>query len=313
MRRSSMLALLALVCLIGTAQAQATDTSFTPGPHNDPSTCSGLWKGVGLPVYAREQERDTIIVCHTRYVLSHNNADKTPDWVLEHLTRAQVSGTNSRPRVKFKPDPFVPPDKRAVDGDYTNSKFDRGHQAPSEDFNENRQWMIESFILSNVVPQVGVGFNQGIWKSLEAHVRDLARARGELYVITGPVYPGELDGETVTIKRSANRCHETIVLKPLPRTSICGARMSGCVNGVTVPVALYKIVYDPYMQRANAFIMPNIKHRSTRGLADPFDYIRKYQVTVRMVERLTGLEFFPALAASTRRSVVSRCAEPMEH
>ena len=174
MRRSSMLALLAALCLAGATRAQNTDAGFTPGPHNDPNTCSDLWKKVGLPVYAREQERDTIVVCHTRYVLSHNNANKTPDWVLEHLTRAQVSGTNKRPKVKFKPDPYVPPDKRAVDSDYTNSKFDRGHQAPSEDFNENRQWMIESFILSNVVPQVGVGFNQGIWKSLEGHVRDLS-------------------------------------------------------------------------------------------------------------------------------------------
>ena len=89
--------------------------------------------------------------------------------------------------------------------------------------------------------------------------------------------------------------------------------MSGCVDGVTVPVALFKIVYDPHMQRANAFLMPNIKYPSTRAIPDTFAYLKKFQVTVQTVERFTGLEFFPALSANTRQPVVSQCAEAMAH
>ncbi len=152
-----------LLCLSGAAAAQ--NAEFTPGPQNDPETCADLWKGIGLPEYSRE-DRDATIVCHTKYVLSHSNDDKIPDWVLERLTREQIGGTNKRPKVKFKPEDFVDKGKRAVDDDYRNSKFDRGHQAPSDDFKADVEWMKESFILSNIVPQIGVGFNQGIWRSL---------------------------------------------------------------------------------------------------------------------------------------------------
>ncbi len=315
MLRTSMLTVMAALCAAGAAQAQNADSAagFTPGPHNDANTCSDLWKGVGLPEYAREQGRDTIIVCHSRYVLSHNNEGKTPDWVLERLTREQVSGDNTRPKMKFQPEPFVPEDKRAVDDDYKNSKFDRGHQAPSGDFTEKREWMVESFFLSNIVPQIGVGFNQGIWKNLEDHVRDLVRRRGELYVVTGPVYPDEIGEAEVTISDTNNVCRKTIVLDPLPRKSICGSKMTGCVNGVTVPVALFKMIYDPHLRRANAFIMPNINHRDASGFSDPFEYIKKFQVSVQVVEKFTGLEFFSALAPVVRKQVVMQCAAPMSH
>jgi endonuclease G len=155
-------------------------------PANDPTTCRELWEQVGIPQYARDDGRDSTIVCHTKYVLSHNNVTKTPDWVLERLTRGQISGEFNRPSQKFRPDPSLAEGRRAVDADYDKSRFDRGHQAASDDFSTNKDWMVESFFLSNAVPQVGLGFNRGIWKKLEELTRDLARGRGEIYVITGP-------------------------------------------------------------------------------------------------------------------------------
>lgn len=307
MLRISTLAMLSAVCFAGAAAAQNETPGFTPGPQNDPNTCSELWKGMGLPEYSREADSDTTYVCHSRYVLSHNNEDKTPDWVLEHLTRAQITGTNKRPKVKFQPEPFVPKDKRAVDKDYANSKFDRGHQAPSDDFKAEREWMVESFFLSNIVPQVGVGFNRGIWKELEDHVRDVVRDRGELYVVTGPVYRGETGNGKLTISDDINRCHRTIVLDPPKRESVCGAATK-CEDGVTVPSALFKIIYDPGMRRANAFILPNINHRDSHDFTDPLEYLKKYQVTVQVVEKFTGLEFFRDLPLRKRRPIVEQCA-----
>jgi endonuclease G, mitochondrial len=311
MLRTIAFAMLAAVCVAGAAAAQDNKAAagFTPGPHNDPDTCGDLWKGIGLPEYAREDERDATIVCHTKYVLSHNNMDKTPDWVIEHLTKAQITGTNKRSKMKFQPEPFVDPQKRAVDDDYKNSKFDRGHQAPSDDFKANRDWMIESFYLSNIVPQVGAGFNRGIWKNLEDHVRDLVNDRGELYVVTGPVYRGETGNGKITIGTDINLCRKAIVLDPPARETICGSK-SKCEDGVTVPSALYKIIYDPFMGRANAFILPNISHR---GFTDPLEYLKKFQVTVQVVETLTGLEFFRDLPLAERRPLTEQCAEMMEH
>lgn len=176
-----------IIAALWLALAASGETAAQDAPQNNPDTCRELWERIGLPEHG-DSERDTTIVCHARYVLSHSNADKTPDWVIERLTREQASGKNKRPKIKFKPEEFVPAEGRAADKDYAGSKFDRGHQAPSEDFNADADWMVESFILSNIVPQVGAGFNQGIWKELEALVRKLAIERGELYVITGPIY-----------------------------------------------------------------------------------------------------------------------------
>jgi endonuclease G len=313
MQHLSMLAVVLGLSLAVPASAQTPGGSdFTPGPQNDPDTCSDLWKGIGLPDYARDSEVDSTIVCHTKYVLSHNNENKAPDWVLERLTKAQVTGSNKRPKMKFQPDELVPPAGRAVDNDYKNSKFDRGHQAPSDDFKADSDWMVESFFLSNIVPQVGVGFNRGIWKELEDHVRDVVRSRGELYVITGPIYPPETGNGKITISGSTNLCHNEIVITPPKRESICGAKTK-CDAGVIVPSALFKIIYDPRMKRANAFIFPNINHRDAADFNDPIDYIKKFQVTVQVVEKFTSLEFFRSLPARTRKPVANQCAAVMEH
>ena len=50
--------------------------------------------------------------------------------------------------------------------------------------------MSESFYLSNMSPQ-DPGFNRGIWRQLEARVRDWADLHGEVFVVTGPVLESE--------------------------------------------------------------------------------------------------------------------------
>ena len=51
--------------------------------------------------------------------------------------------------------------------------------------------MSESFLLSNISPQ-DPDFNRGIWRDLEAMVRDWAVLHGEVFVVTGPVLSEQL-------------------------------------------------------------------------------------------------------------------------
>ena len=307
----SRLATLAVTVAFCWMLAPAGAQEFKPGPANDPNKCKELWEGIGLPEYAREGEREFVFVCHTKYVLSHNSETKQPDWVVEHLTKDQM-GKNKRPQLKFQPDPNLPDDKRAVDADYRGSKFDRGHQAPSADFSGDPDWMVESFFLSNIVPQVGVGFNRGIWKNLEDLVRDLVSGnRGELYIITGPVY--RQDGaKKITIAAKTNPCGNEIVIDPPKKDAICGSKAT-CDAGIEVPAALFKIIYDPKLKRANAFILPNINHRDAAGFKDPVDYLKKFQTSVQVVEKFTELEFFSALSKRERRPVAEQCIPMMLH
>jgi endonuclease G len=306
----------ALAMLTGawlSVQPAAAQAPFTPGPANDPDTCRTLWEEIGLPDYARPEERDTLIVCHERYVLSHNNDTKTPDWVFEQLDKSQFAGTNKRPKLTFKSETNVPREKAARDEDYKKSGFDRGHQAPSDDFKANPKWMVESFILSNIVPQQGVGFNQHIWKNFEELTRDIATARGRVYVITGPVYRDD-NGKAPVITKQFNRCRNEIKLQsPNNKREICEAKNktpdAKCDAGVAVPVGLFKIIYDPSWPLVNAYIMPNINHTEAGEAPSPTDYLRKFQVTVHVVERFTGLEFFRELPKRKRNQLNLSCGQ----
>jgi len=198
------------------------------------------------------QEGD--FLCRKGYLLAHNPENKTPIWVIERLTPEKAQGT--LPRSKFQADPDLEKGKRAELSDYKGSGYDKGHMAPAADMRWDQQAMDECFYLSNMVPQVGKGMNQGIWKILEENVRICAITRGELYIFTGPIYD---DGVKKTIGK----------------------------NKVAVPTHLYKIIYDPNKREAIAFIMPNRK-LDTKDMP-------KYIVTIRDIEGKTGLDFLSSL------------------
>lgn len=49
---------------------------------------------------------------------------------------------------------------RAKLQDYFRSGYDRGHMVPAADAKFSQDAMDETFLLSNIAPQVGVGFNR---------------------------------------------------------------------------------------------------------------------------------------------------------
>jgi DNA/RNA endonuclease G (NUC1) len=316
--RTALLAALATLVLIAPAHAQGAITDgvckgFTPTEANDLKTCRSLWEVIGTPQYASD-DIDALPVCHEAYVLSHNNVNKTPDWVLERLNKSQFAGGQDRPKTKFQPEQFVCEAARAADDQYTNSKMDRGHQAPSADFSSNAELMKESFTLSNAVPQQGEGFNRHIWKQFEDLVRKLAQDRGEIYVITGPINR-EANGEDLTIQADANPCKNEIKLEgPQGRTAICG-KDAKCDKGagVAIPVALFKVIYDAKNKRANAYILPNIDHRKIDKVKDPLEYLKRYRVAVRTVEQYTGLQFLRAIPKRDRKAQIEECVGTMWH
>ena len=287
-----------------------TDAEWRPSGENDPTTCKTIWQGVGLPSGGAA---DKTSVCHDRFVLSHDNASKTPDWVLELLTKAELTNKFGRPSEAFSPDPRVPPRGRPEAGDYagTTDKFEIGHQAPSEDFNNNQTNMRDTFVYSNAVPQAGDRFNAAIWKTLETEVRKAAIARGKLHVITGPVRTSN-GVRTIKIAKADNACGGAIELDAIKTALVCKAvnkrQASQCDSGVVVPVALYKIVYDPERKAAFAFVMPNRNHPIGLG-KKTYAYLEEWRVDVGEIEKLTGLQFFTDLPPADREKLVTKCEQ----
>ena len=299
--------LLAAALAVNAAAALAKPKAECNPQDKITATCSAIWQGAGLPAYTGSASNKTA-VCHDRYVLSYDNASKTPDWVTELLTKAKLTNKFPRPQIDFSPDPCIPENASAKPGDYakTADKFEIGHMAPSEDFNNSDVNMRDTFVFSNAVPQAGDTFNAAIWKSLETEVRKATIARNTLYVFTGPIR-GDGTTRKINIAKADNACGGAIALETFATKSICAAvnkkQSTSCSNGVVVPVALYKVVYDPQKNAAYGFVMGN--HNYPTGLGRAF--IEQSRVNVGVIEKLTGLKFFTALPAAKRASLIDKC------
>jgi len=192
------------------------------------------------------------------YFLAHNSETKTAHWISYKLTDEDIKGDAVR-KNNFKPDPDLREGDRAELADYAASGYDRGHLVPAADRKSSQTLMDETFLLSNMAPQLGVGFNRGIWKSLEAKVRKWAKEHGELYVFVGPVYEEfyEVIGETQ----------------------------------VGVPQAFFKIIVIPSSVpgniRASAYLLPHEPN--------PSDLLPTFITSIDAIEETTGLDFLHEL------------------
>jgi endonuclease G len=70
--------------------------------------------------------------------------------------------------------------------DYSHTGYDRGHLAPSGDFQWGKDINDETFMMTNMTPQTP-WLNQKAWNALEGRVRRWACGNTHLKVYTGPV------------------------------------------------------------------------------------------------------------------------------
>lgn len=147
------------------------------------------------------------------------------------------------------------PYPKAMDSDYRGSAWTHGHMCPAGDNKWDLEAMQESNILSNICPQNGQ-LNSGFWNRLEQDCRKWAQAYGDIYIVCGPLL---LDCK-----------HETMG-----------------ENRVVVPEAFFKVILclkgNP---KAIGFIVRNNDGNKKRS---------QFINSVEEVERITGIDFFPAL------------------
>jgi len=235
--------------------------------------CDAMLAITGAPESLGEAPDHTRL-CRLGYVLDYDNERKDPIWVIEWLKPERFKGSADREKLgnPFAPDPDLQADKRAELSDYRGSGYDRGHMAPAASMKFSTEAMKESFYLSNMAPQVGIGLNRGIWAGLEKLTRTWTCDRSELVVITGPIF----DEQPKSIGRDA----------------------------VAVPSAFFKIVYEPGRKRAIAFILPNTK--IDLGGHDAWEALKSYIVPIAQVEAETGLNFLSKLSARDQKRLETR-------
>tara|TARA_R110002020_G_scaffold431238_1_gene641204 strand:+ start:47330 stop:48136 length:807 start_codon:yes stop_codon:yes gene_type:complete len=193
------------------------------------------------------------IVYHNYYTLSYSEKDEQAEWVAYELKQDELSDNNFD-RPYFEIDNAVPT-KAANWRNYKNSGYDRGHLCPAGDRRFDKQAYLETFLTSNITPQLH-DFNSGVWNRLEQQVRRWAKEYDGVYVVTGGILNNAL----------------------------------GSIGDedVTVPAQFYKIILDRQGDnyKVLAFLMPHKK--STEAL-------NSFVTTVDNIEELTGIDFFPKL------------------
>ena len=209
------------------------------------------------------------VIVHPGHMLVYDERHEQPKWTAHIATPDLITGNLAR-IDSFLPDPQVKTGT-AVTADYWNSGFDRGHMVPSADMRWNLGALQGTYYYSNVSPQVPE-LNRGTWAELEDWGRRYVNfSKRRLFVVTGPVLRDGLP----TIQKADRK------------------------NEVSIPELFWKVIadLDGDAPKAIAFVM--------RNSAQEYPPI-SYSVSVDSVERLTGLDFFPALddAAEQRIEVM---------
>lgn len=132
-------------------------------------------------------------LCFSSFAILHSGQTKTPVFVVLRLNRQMlIQGQGIGRTDRFYPEARLPAAERAELDDYRNSGYSRGHMAPAGDMH-TAEAMAQSFSLANMVPQ-DQRQNSGPWSKIEADMRKyIMRAKGDVYVFTGPVYTTRSD------------------------------------------------------------------------------------------------------------------------
>ena len=127
-----------------------------------------------------------VILTNAAFSVWFDTDTRCPACVAYDLEPAEVIRAK-RADIPFRADPRVPASDVAAD--YAKSGFDRGHMAPAADFNFDRRALTETYLFTNIAPQVPE-LNRGAWAQFEAEIRTLA-ASGTVHVVVFPIYtPG---------------------------------------------------------------------------------------------------------------------------
>ena len=191
-----------------------------------PTVCPKFYVDGEAPEIVNEKlANKTKELCFEAFGVMHSGISKTPLWSAEYLTATAIDADVPR-KNKFHEETQLPINERAQLNDYAKSGYDRGHMTPSADMpTESAQ--ADSFSLANMVPQ-DHNNNTGIWSNIESATRYLAKKEGSLYVITSPIFKGNI---------------------------------KSIGNGVLVPTMIYKVVYSPKQQKAAAYLTNNAPGR----------------------------------------------------
>lgn len=241
-----------------------------------------------LPYGTPAVSEDELLLHQDEFIINYNQKHRVPMWVAYKLDLS-LFNYNLERKDCFRRDIRLSQEISPVCDDYDEPIYDRGHMVPAADLKVSQAAIVNSTILTNIAPQHDK-FNRYTWRYLEDYVRDVAKTKGTVYVITGSVFDRDEDfniDAATTFDQVQNK-------------------------RVAVPTHFYKILVH---ERPNGFmevltiLLPN-KDESVPFQDSP-QYFKDHIVKIDDIEKVTGYDFFTELEDRKEYAVENYKAEDL--
>jgi DNA/RNA endonuclease G (NUC1) len=215
---------------------------------------------------------------------------KTPLWVAYEFSKADALKKKVDRLDCFRRDFRLSDADASFCQDYKLSGYDRGHLIPANDSKRWQEMMDNSFLFSNMAPQLG-NFNQRIWMRLEGRVNKWAVSGDGVNVVTGAVFDKDSDGQR-------DRDEEVTRINPRNRVGLAShfykilvhRRPSGIVDTI-------------------AFLLPH-NSKIYKGNKE-IPYLNSRIVSIDEIEAITGIDFYPDMPTVQQNAIESGKATSM--
>ena len=209
------------------------------------------------------------------YTHLYDKETYTSLWTSYHLNSTHM-GSESRPNSwSFSPNISTSLQVDLTDRSY-NDDYSRGHLIPNASRNGNRAMQLQTFYVTNSVPQIQNNFNGGIWQNLEAALQNIGRGE-EIYIVTGVAFNKVGESKTITYTTAKDDTKQ-----------------------VPVPNYFYKVVLK--VEKSGNSVT------SAKAIGFWFEHktysdsYANYAVSVDQIETWTGFDFFVNLPDSVENS-----------
>ena len=206
------------------------------------------------------------------YTHYYDIATYTTLWVAYPL-EAKHMGSYSRPsNWSFNPLIDQAYQVNLCNRSYTNSDtYVRGHLIPNASRNGIKEMQLQTFYVTNSVPQIHTNFNSGIWQSLEAALQSIAEEE-RIYVVTGVAFSKE--GETKNISYTTAKDD---------------------TKQVPIPNYFYKVVLKVSTNSSGVVTSASTVGFWFENKAYSGSTYSNYAVSVDQIEAWTGFDYFANL------------------
>ena len=212
------------------------------------------------------------------YTHLYDKSTYTSLWTAYHLNSTHMGSLDRPNSWSFSPSISESLQVNLTNRSYTDTDtYSRGHMIPNASRNGNETMQLQTFYVTNSVPQVQNSFNDGIWASLEGALQGIGKSE-EIYIVTGVAFKKVGGSETIKYTTAKDDTKQ-----------------------VPIPNYFYKVVLKVNKSGSNVTSSSTIGFWFENKIYSGNSY-SNYAVSVDQIEQWTGFDFFVNLPDSVEKT-----------